>query len=423
MGKYMKAAYGKAAAFLGILSVLLCTGCTDSASEAEVRVEAAETRDEITLMHVDAGKEEFESFILRAEEALDMIIHVAACPINADSRHAKISTVLASGDSSIDIISVNDEMISEFKCAGYLEPLQEDIMTPEIRKHYPREYVDKMLMQGEAVYSVPYMMDIMMLWVNDAYLKEAEITAVAGPEELERFLSYDWGDGRYAYGGAWEKSYVYNEIGEFIALFGGNYYDWDNPATREAVCFMHHMAQSGQTAKGQLLDQYEQLNQKFMDGKYGMIFAYSGSMNSFVDAGAYGADKLHPISLPNLAGEDTAYVATWQYVLNKASVRKDAAKRFLEYAAGREGSIDYAVSMNRLPAREDLIKAEELDITGYADMKAYIEEVSLQARPMPENAMEYITGMGILFQQYITDEIDLDSYCAQAQQFVNTIKD
>ena len=42
-----------------------------------------------------------------------MEITVEKCPSNADNRQAKISTILASGDKNIDLISVNDEMISE----------------------------------------------------------------------------------------------------------------------------------------------------------------------------------------------------------------------------------------------------------------------------------------------------------------------
>ena len=56
------------------------------------------------------------------EEALDMEIHVTACPENADNRKAKISTILSAGETSVDIFSVNDEMVSEFKYKGYLEP-------------------------------------------------------------------------------------------------------------------------------------------------------------------------------------------------------------------------------------------------------------------------------------------------------------
>lgn len=56
-----------------------------------------------------------------------MEITVEKCPSNADNRQAKISTILASGDQNIDLISVNDEMISEFKHKGYLEPLEKTL--------------------------------------------------------------------------------------------------------------------------------------------------------------------------------------------------------------------------------------------------------------------------------------------------------
>lgn len=45
--------------------------------------------------------------------------------------------ILASGDKNIDLISVNDEMISEFKHKGYLEPLEKNVMTEEVRDSFP----------------------------------------------------------------------------------------------------------------------------------------------------------------------------------------------------------------------------------------------------------------------------------------------
>ena len=54
----------------------------------------------------------------------------------------KISTILASGDKTVDLISVNDEMISEFKHKGYLVPLEEDVMTEETRKGFPQKYLE-----------------------------------------------------------------------------------------------------------------------------------------------------------------------------------------------------------------------------------------------------------------------------------------
>lgn len=408
-----------------ILAACFCAGCrwikpirnSGEVQAASGEADAEAYTDEITIMHVDAGKKEFDQFILETEKVLNMRIHAVECPINADSRHARISSLLASGDSSVDVITVNDEMISEFKHAGYLEPLQADVMNGETASHFPQDYLRKMAMDGEQIYSVPFMMDILMLWVNDDYLKEAGITDVSTPERFRQFLAFDFPEGRYAYGGAWEKTYVYNEIGEFINLFGGDYYDWNNPKTREAVEFLKSCAAQGYAPMDQLLDQYEQLEQKFMDGKYGLVFLYSGSMNTFADAGVYGKDRIHLTPLPAKEGQ-TTYIAAWQYVLNKGSLHKDGARKFLAYAASREGSRHYAEKMNRMPAREDVIWEEDIDIAGYEEMRDYLMTASLQARPMPENPMEYISVMGTLFQKYVTGEVDLDTFCSNMQKLI-----
>lgn len=52
---------------------------------------------------------------------------------------------------------------------------------------------------------------------------------------------------------------------------------------------------------------------------------YSGAMDTFLRAGVYGDDKIHAAPMP-LFKTNATNVATWQYVLNKASVHKEAAK-------------------------------------------------------------------------------------------------
>ncbi|WP_024347815.1 extracellular solute-binding protein [Lacrimispora indolis] len=408
------------------LAACFCVGCGRTGPEQNQEETLAASHgpdretyeDEITIMHIDAGKKEFEAFLDEAEKALNMRIHAVESPINADSRHARISSLLAAGDTSVDVLSVNDEMISEFKHAGYLEPLQDDVMNNQVVSHFPQEYLKEMAMDGDQIYSVPYMMDILMLWVNDAYLKKAGLTDVTTPERLNKFLSMDYGEGCYAYGGAWEKTYVYNEIGEFINLFGGDYYNWNDPKTRAAMEFLKGCVEKGYSPIDQLLDQYEQLEQKFIDGKYGMVFLYSGTMNTFVDSGVHGKDKIHLTPLPDLGGR-TTYIATWQYVLNKASLHKEAARKFLAYAASREGSISYAKKMNRMPAREDVIWEENFDIAGYKEMRDYLKTTRMQARFMPKNSIEYVADLGALFQKYIAGEMDLDEFCMKMQEMVD----
>ncbi len=40
-------------------------------------------------------------------------------------------------------------------------------------------------------------------------------------------------------------------------------------------------------------------------------------------------------------------------------------------------------------------------------------------RPIPANSMEYIETVGELFQKYMLEELDLDSYCEQMQELVD----
>ena len=349
------------------------------------------------------------------EEALDMEIHVTACPENADNRQAKISTILSAGETSVDIFSVNDEMVSEFKYKGYLEPLNDRVMTEDIISCYPESYIKNIAMLDGEIYSVPYYMDIMVFWVNKSMTGDLEIRT---EKDFLQLLNTDFGEGKYGYGSAWDSAYVYNELSQFINFFGGSYYDWRDPNTKEALSFLYNMAANQQTPVEQVTDQYEQLEQKFLEGTYASIFVYSGTMDTFVRAGAYREDFIQVAPLPEFA-ENTTNIATWQYVLNKASVHKEAALRFLEYAASREGSIAYSEYMNRLPARLDIIREEDLDIPGFDQLRDYVENTQLKERPFSRNTMEDITSMGTLFQRYVLGEITQEEFCQKAQNITD----
>ena len=115
--------------FCGVFALALAvTGCGVQKKEAASDI-VPENRQELTILHVDADTEGFDSFISQAEKDLGIKIHIEKCPANADNRQAKIATLLTSGDDSVDLITVNDEMISEFKHKGFLLPLEDTVMT------------------------------------------------------------------------------------------------------------------------------------------------------------------------------------------------------------------------------------------------------------------------------------------------------
>ena len=405
---------------LGVLlgCLLMAVGCKDGQKEGniqDVQENVASQKETITIMHIDAEVPGFLEFIEQAEKELDLEIQVVSCPANADIRQAKISTILAAGETSVDIFSVNDEMVSEFKYKGYLEPLNDRVMTEELLSKYPESYMQNITMKDGEVYSVPYFMDIMVFWINREMTGDRKIQT---QEDFLALLEEDWGKGIYGYASAWDNTYVYNELSEFINLFGGDYYNWDNKNTREALTFLHDMAAKGQIPVSQMADQYEQMQQKFIDGKYASIFMYSGAMDVFERAGVYSEDKIQAVPLPQFE-KSVTNIATWQYVLNQASEHKSGAMKFLKYAAGREGSISYAECMNRLPARLDIILEEELDIPGFEVLQDYVEHVELKERPFSKNTMKDISTIGTLFQKYMLDEISQDEFCRKAQAIVD----
>lgn len=405
---------------LGVLVgfMLLLSGCKDGQEETnlqDVQGDVASQNEKVTIMHVDAEVPGFQEFIKEAEKELNLEIQVISCPANADVRQAKISTILAAGESSVDIFSVNDEMVSEFKHQGYLEPLNDTVMTKELLSKYPESYMQNIAMKDGEIYSVPYFMDIMVFWVNREVIGDREIRT---KEDFLSLIKEDWGNDIYGYGSAWDYTYVYNELSEFLHLFGGDYYNWENKNTREALTFFHDMAANGQISISQMTDQYEQMQQKFLDGKYASIFMYSGAMDVFERAGVYRRDKIQAVPLPQFEKRVTN-IATWQYVLNKASKNKSGAIKFLKYAASREGSISYAECMNRLPARLDIILEEKLNIPGFEVLQDYVENVELKERPFSPNTMKDISAIGILFQKYMMDEISQDEFCRKAQAVVD----
>jgi multiple sugar transport system substrate-binding protein len=310
--------------FCGVFALALAvTGCGVQKKEAASDI-VPENRQELTILHVDAGTEGFDSFISQAEKDLGIEIHIEKCPANADNRQAKIATLLTSGDDSVDLITVNDEMISEFKHKGFLLPLEDTVMTEETAANFLQEYLKEICMSDGHIFSVPFRMDIMAFWVNQELLDQAGLDRLSCLSDLEILQKKLQNTGKYAYGDAWEISYIYNSISEYVDFFGGDYTDWTDPKTREAAEYMKRMLDTGMISEENLIDQHE-LNEKFINGQYGCMFMYTGVLSTFQNAGVYGKDKIHMAPFPEF-DEKVTNIATWQYVLNKVKLAKRDTK-------------------------------------------------------------------------------------------------
>ena len=225
---------------------------------------------------------------------------------------------------------------------------------------------------------------------------------------------------RFGYGDAWDPTYIYNSLGSFVNLYGGDYFNWNDPKTQAGLHALVQLLKDGYTTTGQMADQYEQLYQNMVAGKRAICLLYTGQIAKFKKNNLYAPDGPIVMITPPVADPQvgaTAYCSSWHYILNAASPNKKAARRFLNYAASEQGQLDYTKAFGTYPAYLSLLNSAELDnLTGIDQMREYVEKVTLRGRPIAPEAMEYISEIGNLFHKLALDQIDEKTFCKQAQE-------
>ena len=83
---------------------------------------------------------------------------------------------------------------------------------------------------------------------------------------------------QYAYGDAWENTHVYNSLSQFVNFWGGDYFDWTDPKTKDAARYMKSMLDEKNTSPAQFVDQYEQMEEKSIStsGNHSPVRTYDG---------------------------------------------------------------------------------------------------------------------------------------------------
>ena len=372
----------------------------------------------MTLYSVNTTDPDFDGWLENVEEATGLNINVIAAPTDSDTRQQKVTTILSTGDDAVDIIEINDEMSAAFKNSGWLEGLNDTVMTEDIRDEFAKGYVENMITDKDGnIVGVPGYAGYLAFWVNQEIMDEVGITEINTKEDFMKYMEAVSADGRYGYGGSWEKTYVSNEIAQFVNMFGGDYFDWTKAENKEAIQFLKDISQ---TPIDQIADKYEQMNPKANDGKYGSWFMW-GLGTDYEKAGMLGADKIHMAMVPDFSGngERAIFTDSWSYVLNTASKNKEAAIKFLQYMANEGGMAASYEAFDRYPARADVAEKVVPDTDPAKEMYSrYASECNVSGRPMLPQTMEFITDMGTIFQSCMKDEISVDEFCEKAQELV-----
>ena len=76
----------------------------------------------------------------------------------------------------MDIIEINDEMSASFKNSGWLEGLNDTVMTEDIRGEFPQGYLEDMITDKDGnIIGVPGYSGYLAFWVNQEIMDEVAL--------------------------------------------------------------------------------------------------------------------------------------------------------------------------------------------------------------------------------------------------------
>ena len=167
------------------LSAGIALGCGAVPAMAE-STEASGDYD-LTLYSIQTTDPEFKDWLSNVESGTGLKINVIAAPTDSDTRQQKVTTMLSTGDSSVDIIEINDEMSTTFKNSGWLEGLNDTVMTDDVRDKFAKGYVDQMITNADGqVIGVPSYTGYLAFWVNQQIMDEVGIKSIDTKEDFRK---------------------------------------------------------------------------------------------------------------------------------------------------------------------------------------------------------------------------------------------
>lgn len=343
--------------------------------------------------------------------------------VYADSVN-KMTTMLASGDDSIDIYHIDELMILSYLSAGFLEPI-EDVVPMETTNDLLPGYAEKFLVRDNHLYGVGAELTGILFFVNQKMFDEAGVAVPTNQEEFIEAAQALTKDGQWGLIESWDKaSHLQDNLNRWSMMFGGDYLDWTNPKTQEAIKFMYSLAQEYKVLSlDSVADNYEIANQKMNDGLGAMYFQWAGAAQTFKSGGTYG-EEIVVAPMPTFETNHTP-MSSWMFVLNKNSQNKDVAKEFLN-AMTESDAVTLFEAGTRQVTTANTAAWKDPDLAPLMNCveehQAYLDAGSLTVRDLLIKQNEFMdTAMGTL-QRYLLNEISFEECIEQGQKQIDELK-
>lgn len=307
--------------------------------------------------------------------------------------HDKYVTMLASGDPSVDIYSIDVIWPPEFAEAGWLEPL-DDIFPPSEQEKYIPSMIDACTINGH-IYGIPWHNDFGLLYSRKDLLEnggyEVPETWYELVEAAQKLQKRD--QSLYGYSADWgrEANLDCNFV-EFLYSNNGTILDekgkvvLNTPQAVEALQFMIDMINKYQvTMPGILSMDLEEGRVVFTEGNAvfhrNWLYVWDVSQQE----GSKVKGKVIFSKLPHFpGGKSASTLGGWNYAISAYSKHKEEAKRFIKFAGGYEGQKIISLNNPYPPAIIDLYKDPDI-LKKYPHYPEFLE-AAFTTIPRPKTA-------------------------------------
>ncbi len=354
------------------------------------------------------------SFQADFEKTTGIKVNAIIAPSDTNEEKQKLTTMLASGDSTYDIMYIDELTTVGFEPAKFIDPI-DDVMTPAVVANFAPDVIARISTYNGRIYTVPIDTQPMFFYYNKKLFSDAGVKVPTnGAEFLDAAKKLTKGD-KYGFGDAWTTDgALYNDTVRWMYSFGGDYLNWKAAGSREALQYMYDLMYKYKVlSQSSIAESYDPMNQKLKDGTVAMIFQWS-----YV-TGVLGDSFPNPIDIAPMPTFRTnkTLVGGWHFALNAFSKNKPAAKEFLKFAASIQGQTHFldfdfhtAANYQVLTNPANIAKIPMLKYIG-----DYLGAKSLVPRPSNGKITEIMTSTEPIIQSYLSNQSTLDQCVTNGQ--------
>jgi multiple sugar transport system substrate-binding protein len=314
-------------------------------------------------------------------------------PTGAQAVYDYYATAFSSGDSSLDVVSIDVIWPTSFGAAKWVVPLN-DVFPPDEQKKYLDSMIWAMTVQ-DTIYGIPWYNDVGNMYYRKDILDKAGVQyPQTWPELVEAAKKLQSPPDVYgiAYTMRQDEQLMCNFV-EFIWSNGGDILDENgkvvvnSPQNAEALDFMVNLVSKDNVLQpGSLNMILDEARQLFTEGKsvfhrnWNYVWAVAQGPESKVK------DQVVQTRIPYFPGHGKSYVALggWNYAISSFSKNREAAIEVAQWLASYDMQKYHYINGTEPPALKAVY--EDPDVIKARPQAPTIYEVAQTSRARPKHA-------------------------------------